>query len=108
MNVKRPGYPVRGSSTGRPVMVLFDLLGQKWTLRIFWELRSGPLSFRGLRVACDNASPTVLNARLKSLRELDFVELVQDGYRLSELGQQLAEQLVALDTWANDWANSID
>ena len=34
---------VRGSRTGRPVMALLDLLGRRWTLRIVWELRDGPL-----------------------------------------------------------------
>jgi len=35
----RPGRPVRGSRTGRPIMALLDLLGRRWVLRILWELR---------------------------------------------------------------------
>ena len=50
---------VRGSRTGRPIMALLDLLGRRWTLRIAWELRDGPLTSRALRTACDDASPTV-------------------------------------------------
>ena len=50
---------VRGSSTGRPIMVLLDLLGRRWSLRILWELREAPLTSRALRSACDEASPTV-------------------------------------------------
>ena len=35
--------PVRGSRTGRPVMVLLDLLGRRMALRILWELsRAAP------------------------------------------------------------------
>ena len=30
---------VRGSASGRPIMVLLDLLGRRWSLRIVWELR---------------------------------------------------------------------
>ena len=60
---------VRGSRTGRPIMALLDLLGQRWTLRILWELRDAPLTSRALRTACDEASPTVLQARLTELRE---------------------------------------
>ena len=70
------GRRVRGSRTGRPVMVLLDLLGRRWTLRILWELREGALTSRALRTACDEASPTVLNERLKELREagLNWIE----------------------------------
>jgi len=39
---------VRGSTTGRPIMVLLDLLGRRWTLRIVWELRDAPRRFREL------------------------------------------------------------
>ena len=39
----RPGRPVRGSRTGRPVMALLDLLGRRWTLRVLSELRDGPV-----------------------------------------------------------------
>ena len=44
---------VRGSKSGRPIMVLLDLLGRRWTLRILWELREGALTSRALREACD-------------------------------------------------------
>jgi len=81
---------VRGSRTGRPIMALLDLLGRRWTLRIVWELREGPLTSRALRTACDEASPTVVQARLTELREAGLIELVQgDGYRLTELGKDL-------------------
>src|SRR5579872_4834582 len=48
-----PGRPVRGSTTGRPVMAALDLLGRRWTLRVLWELRDGPLGARALRERCD-------------------------------------------------------
>ncbi len=67
---------VRGSRTGRPIMVLLDLLGRRWALRILWELRSGRLTSRALRTACDDASPTILQTRVAELREAGFVELV--------------------------------
>jgi DNA-binding HxlR family transcriptional regulator len=67
---------VRGSTSGRPIMVLLDLLGRRWTLRIIWELREKPLTSRALRTACDEASPTVLQARLSELRDAGLLELV--------------------------------
>lgn len=102
-----PGKPVRGSDTGRPIMALLDLAGQRWTLRILWELRDGPKTFRGLQARCDQVSPTVLNARLKSLREAGLVETGPDGYGLTADGHSLSHHLLALDTWAKDWARRL-
>ena len=63
----------RGSRSGRPIMALLDLLGRRWSLRILWELRGEALTSRALRAACDEASPTVLQARLSDLREASRV-----------------------------------
>ena len=104
----RPGRPVRGSTTGRPVMALLDLLGQRWVLRILWELRDGPLTFRALRDRCDEVSPTTLNARLKDLREAALVELTDDGYARTALGEELGEQMRDLTVWAARWAEALD
>jgi DNA-binding HxlR family transcriptional regulator len=94
---------VRGSRTGRPIMVLLDLLGRRWTLRILWELRNGALTSRALRAACDEASPTVLNERLKELREADFIELGDAGYALTVLGRELSETFMPLHHFAVKW-----
>lgn len=97
--------PVRGSRSGRPIMVLLDALGQRWTLRILWELTAGPLSFRDLRERCDQLSPTVLNGRLKLLREMALVEREEGaGYRLTPQGQELGARLLDLNHWAEHWA----
>jgi DNA-binding HxlR family transcriptional regulator len=95
---------VRGSRTGRPIMVLLDLLGRRWALRILWELRNDPLTSRALRTACDEASPTVLNERLKELREADFIELVEAGYALTALGRELSKKFMPLHHFAEKWS----
>jgi DNA-binding HxlR family transcriptional regulator len=106
--VKRPGAPARGSQTGRPIMVLLDVLGQRWSLRILWELREGPLTFRALQARCEDASPTIVNARLKALRDLALVEHDGEGYRYTPSGRQLAAQLAKLDVWANEvWSKTL-
>jgi len=98
---------VRGSKTGRPIMALLDLLGRRWTLRILWELRDGPLTSRALRTACDEASPTVLQARLSDLREADFVELLAaGGYGLTGLGKELEQNFLPLHRFAEQWSNA--
>jgi len=105
---KLPGQPVRSSSSGRPIMVLLDLLGKRWTLRILWELyHGGPVTFRELRTKCEEVSPTLLNSRLKDLRNLNLLELSSNGYGLTKQGQSLTLKLAPLDTWANEWAKSL-
>jgi DNA-binding HxlR family transcriptional regulator len=97
---------VRGSRTGRPVMALLDLLGRRWTLRIVWELREDrALTFRAVRTACDEASPTVLNERLKELREAGFVALGETGgYALTALGRKLLKTVLPLHGFAEKWS----
>jgi len=86
-------------------MALLDLLGRRWTLRIAWELRDGPLTSRALRTACDDASPTVMQARLSELREAGLVELLAgDGYRLTALGRELMESFLPLHHFAERWS----
>lgn len=95
---------IRGSRTGRPIMALLDLIGRRWTLRILWELRDAPLTSRALRTACDEASPTVLQARLTELREAGFVELGEaGGYGLTALGRELCETFMPLHRFAEKW-----
>lgn len=86
-------------------MALFDLLGRRWALRVLWELRPGPATFRELAERCGGLSPTVLNARLKELRETGIVELSpEDGYGLTATGMALLESLLPLERWARTWA----
>src|SRR5215468_10738595 len=103
--VSRQTVAVRGSRSGRPIMALLDLLGRRWTLRILWELREGRrLTSRELRTACDEASPTVLQARLSELREAGFVELAEGGgYGLTPLGRELSENVLPLHRFAERW-----
>ena len=97
------GAPVRGSASGRPVMVALDLLGRRGALRVLWELRCGPLTFRALQTACDS-NPGSLNTRLKELRAMGIVEHDAGGYRLTRHGNALIEALRPLQTWADEWA----
>ena len=103
MPIPKPGIPVRGSKTGRPIMALLDLIGRRWTLRMLWELRGGPLNFRELREACDTMSPSVLNQRLADLREAGVLENTDSGYALTRHGLDLMDAMKELHTWASKW-----
>jgi DNA-binding HxlR family transcriptional regulator len=103
MTTPLPGRPVRGSTTGRPIMALLDLLGRRWALRVIWELREGPLQFRTLQERCAGMSSSVLNQRLRELRTAGIVELGEGGYQLTAEGRELREAFGPLDAWANRW-----
>src|ERR1043166_5346486 len=53
----RPGAPVRGSRTGRPIMALMDLLGRRGALRVLWVLREARLPFRAPHDARGGGGP---------------------------------------------------
>src|SRR6478736_8714783 len=101
------GSPVRGSSTGRPIMVAMDLLGRRGALRILWELRAAPLTFRALQAASE-MNPASLNKRLKELRELEIVDHSGDGYHLTKHGRSLMAAFEPLQAWADAWARQVD
>jgi DNA-binding HxlR family transcriptional regulator len=101
-----PGQAVRGSTTGRPIMALLDLLGRRWSLRILWELRTGEsLTFRELQARCAEVSSSVLNDRLRELRDAGIVTAQPGrGYSLTPEGLRLIDDLAPLDGWAKRWA----
>ena len=102
-----PGRPARGSTSGRPIMALLDLLGRRWTLRIVWELRDEPRRFRELQDLI-GASPTIVNTRLSELRLARLVELDEEsGYRLTALGRELLRLCLPLHQWSEKWAKAV-
>ncbi len=104
----RPGRPVRGSATGRPLMAAMDLLGRRWTLRILWELRDKPLGARALRNRCDQMSTSVLYERLDELTAAGLLARDQAGaYLLTDLGTALRPALESLDSWARRWSRNL-
>ena len=101
----RPRAAVRGARSGRPIMLLLDLLGRRWTMRVLWELREDRHTFRSLQEACDSVSPAVLNARLRELRDAQLVDLAEgEGFGLAPLGRELLERFLPLVGWAERWA----
>lgn len=103
MTTPRPGRPVRGSTTGRPEMALLDLLGRRMALRVLWVLRDGARTFRAL-LADAETNPSVLNVRLRELREAGLVEAGPNGYALTRDGRTLLGHLEPLGRWARAWA----
>jgi DNA-binding HxlR family transcriptional regulator len=87
-------------------MALLDLLGRRWSLRVLWELRDDTTpSFRELQARCGDISSSVLNDRLRELREAGIVDAERGGgYRLTHEGHELLDSLAPIDAWARRWA----
>ena len=66
-------------------------------------MRDGSLTFRELQEAAET-NPSVLNVRLKELREARLVEHGPEGYGLTPHGKKLLELFLPLHLWAEDWA----
>ncbi len=88
-------------------MVALDALGRRGALRVLWELRDGPLTFRALQAASD-MNPGSLNTRLKELRALCIVDHSDGGYQLTAQGLSLMAALKPLQAWADEWAHQTD
>ena len=88
-------------------MAALDLLGRRWTLRLLWELRDGPVGPRAILATCSGLSSSVLYRRLGELTEAGLVERRADGsYALTRPGQELSEAIAPLDRWSQRWARS--
>ena len=103
-----PGRAPRGAGTSRTLATLLDLLGRRGTLRLVWELRDGHAqTFRLLRASADGISPSVLNTRLKELRDSGLVALAEAGYVLTPQGAELVRHLKPLNRWASAWGPGV-
>lgn len=105
--IPKPGRPVRGSKTGKPIMALFDLLGRSWALGIIWQLSNGAMTFRNLQENCEQVSPTVLNKRIKELSVSGLVERSEKGYQLTASGAELFALLKPFGRWSEAWAEKL-
>jgi DNA-binding HxlR family transcriptional regulator len=86
-------------------MAALDLLGRRWSLRVLWELRDGPVGARELRERCDGMSPSVLYARLNELVAAGLVTQGSDQlYLLTDIGATLGSALEPLEQWSRRWA----
>ena len=88
-------------------MALLDLLGRRWTLRVLWELRDGPVKFRDLAQRADAMSQSVLSKRLNELKTACFVTCDEEGWRLSDDGSALLQLRAPLSRCATRWAELI-
>ena len=89
-------------------MILIDLLGRKWTLRILWELTSGACTFREIQNRCGGISPTIINKRIKELLDANLLKKIKpNGYQLTDSGEGLIELFDPLNEWIRKWEKTL-
>ncbi len=107
MAIPLPGKKVRGSHSGEPINAIFDLLGRRWALGIIWNMENDPVTFRELQSKCGKISPSILNNRIKELREADIIERTLEGYQLTARGKKLREIIIPIGQWSLTWADEV-
>jgi DNA-binding HxlR family transcriptional regulator len=88
-------------------MALLDLLGRRWTMRILWELREGPVGFRELQRRCDQMSSSMLHTRLRELRDAGFAANETGTWVMTPEGRSLLRALKPLYVFADEWADQL-
>lgn len=83
-----------------------DILGDKWTALILYNLTSAPRTFSELEVALTGISPRTLSQRLNRLVEENIATKAlyckrppRYQYVLSEKGRELRKILKSMDDW---------
>jgi len=82
-------------------------MGRRWALGIVWNLGDGPRAFRELQELCGSISPSILNSRLKDLREAEIVVRTLEGYELTPRGAKLRGHLKPLAEWSAEWSEKV-
>ncbi|BDH55500.1 helix-turn-helix domain-containing protein [Tsukamurella sp. PLM1] len=99
----RDVVPQRREDPDPAVVAAMELLGQRWVLRIVWELEPGSLGFLELRRRMGNCSSSVLATRLALLVEKGIARKLPDKqYELTTRGEALGRALWPVWDWAAD------
>ncbi|MFD3595840.1 winged helix-turn-helix transcriptional regulator [Nocardia sp. NPDC058640] len=91
-----------GDEPSPKILAAIDLLGQRWMLRVIWELEPGPLGFLDLRRRMGNCSSSMLSDRLQQLQSAALIHknAPRGAYELTTEGTLLAESLQPLWDWS--------
>ncbi|MFC4377079.1 winged helix-turn-helix transcriptional regulator [Nocardia halotolerans] len=92
------------------ILAAIELLGQRWMLRVIWELEPGPLGFLDLRRRMGNCSSSMLSDRLHQLQSAGLTRKngPRGAYELTTEGALLAESLQPLWDWSESWTPTGD
>ncbi|BDY31376.1 MULTISPECIES: winged helix-turn-helix transcriptional regulator [Mycolicibacterium] len=100
-----PEFIRRGEAPANaPMLAAMELLGQRWVLRVVWELEPGPLGFLELRRRMGNCSSSMLSERLQQLTAAGLVIKNDAGaWELTPAGVALGRALSDVWDWSESW-----
>ena len=97
----------KGTAKACPVREVLARVGDKWSVMVVVNLRSGPKRFSALRRAIEGVSQRMLTRTLRGLQRDGLVDRTvhptvppQVEYELTEMGRTLLGPIVALSEWA--------
>ncbi|MBF6217875.1 MULTISPECIES: winged helix-turn-helix transcriptional regulator [Nocardia] len=94
----------RDDPSNVPLLATMDLLGQRWILRILWELEPDRLGFLELRRRMGNCSSSMLSVRLQHLQSAGLIAKNPDkSYELTTAGSELGTALGPVWDWSRRW-----
>ncbi len=108
MQDTRPRSARQAQAAKDGINAAIALFHKRWSMRILWELRDGPATFRALQEACSELSSSVLNVRLSELREAHLVQhAAGQGYALTDWGRELLVAMQPFVQWAARWYKAL-
>lgn len=88
------------------MLATMELIGQRWILRVLWELEPGCLGFLELRRRMGNCSSSMLSTRLQHLQTAGVITKNADKtYELTPAGLALTAALQPLWDWSERWTS---
>ncbi len=85
-----------------------ELIGQRWMLRVLWELEPGCLGFLELRRRMGNCSSSMLSTRLQHLQIAGLITKNPDKtYELTAAGTELGAAMQSVWEWSRRWSETV-
>lgn len=82
-----------------PISRALDVLGERWTLLILRDMLVGARRFNEIARGLPGISRALLSRRLRQLEAAELVRRTDDGYELTQAGQDLRPLVFGLAEW---------
>lgn len=87
-----------------PISRALDVLGERWTLMILRDMLVGARRFNEIARGLPGISRALLSRRLRQLEAAELIRRADDGYELTQAGQDLRPLVFGLAEWGARYA----
>ena len=94
---------MRGYGQFCPVALAAEVLCERWTLLVVRELLSGSKRFGDLQRGVPRMPKSMLAQRLRSLQRAGILRRTDEGYELTEAGEELRPIVMSFGEWGKRW-----